>query len=378
MDLKEIREEIDKIDSQIVALLKRRFDCSIKVAEYKTKNDLPVLNSNREQQIIEKVTDLGGEHGNSIGAVYREIMSASRQCQHNLMQRQSQLADAILNAPSVIADGGVIACQGTEGAFSHLAAKNLFKNGKLTFFESFNRVFEAVENGEADFGVVPVENSNAGSVHEVYDLILKYRHFIVAAAELKVDENLLGVKGSRLEDIKTVYSHSQALSQSEAYIKEHGFTSVEYANTALAAKFVAEKGDKTCAAIGSLQAAETFGLQILAKSIQTVKVNSTRFVVISKRLIIPKKASKASVVFMLPHVTGSLYKILSRFATQGLSLTKIESHAARNGKFEYEFYLDFSGNVQVAETVKLLCALSEELPDFTFLGNYSETYINNC
>ena len=378
MDLKEIREEIDQIDDSIVELLKKRFDCSLKVAEYKIKNDLPVLNSQREQQIIEKVTGLGGQHGNSIGDVYREIMSVSRQRQHNLMQKESDLGKAILNAPSTISGGGVIACQGTEGAFSHLAAKNLFENGQLRFYESFESVFDAVESGEADFGVVPVENSNAGSVHEVYDLILKYRHFIVGAAVLKVNENLLGVRGSKLEDIKTVYSHSQALSQSEAFIKEHGFTPVQYANTALAAKFVAEKGDKTCAAIGSLQAAESYGLTVLEKSIQTVKANSTRFVVISKKLIIPENSNRASVVFMLPHVTGSLYKILSRFASHGLNLTKIESHAARNGKFEYEFYLDFSGKVQENETVKLLCELAEELPDFTFLGNYSETDINNC
>ncbi len=378
MDLKEIRKEIDKIDNGIVELLKKRFDCSLAVADYKIKNGLPVLNSEREQQIIEEVTKNGGEHGNSIASVYREIMSVSRQRQHNLMQKESDLGQAILNAPSTLSDKGVIACQGTEGAFSHLVAKNLFKNGEIQFYENFESVFAAVESGEADFGVVPVENSNAGSVHEVYDLILKYRHFIVGAAVLKVNENLLGVKGSKLKDIKTVYSHSQALSQSEAFIKEHGFTPVQYANTALAAKFVAEKGDKTCAAIGSLEAAKSYGLTVLARNIQTVRVNSTRFVVISKKLIIPKNADKASVVFMLPHVTGSLYKILNRFALEGLNLTKIESHAARNGKFEYEFYLDFSGKVQESETVKLLCELGDELPDFTFLGNYSETDINNC
>ncbi len=377
MDLKEIREEIDQIDSGIIELLKKRFDYSLKVAEYKIENDLPVLNSQREQQIIEAVTKKGGEHGNSIASVYREIMSVSRQRQHDLMQRKSVFGEEIINAPDIVSKSGVIACQGTEGAFSHLAAKNLFEKGKISFYGSFESVFAAVESGEADFGVVPVENSSAGSVHEVYDLILKYRHYIVGAAVLKVNENLLGVQGSKLNDIKTVYSHSQALSQSEAFIKEHGFTPVQYANTALAAKFVAEKGDKTCAAIGSVQAAESYGLTVLAKNIQTVKANSTRFVVISKRLIIPEKANKASVVFMLPHVTGSLYKTLDRFASHGLNLTKIESHAARNGKFEYEFYLDFSGNVQEADTVKLLCALCEELPDFAFLGNYKEIQINN-
>lgn len=377
MELKDIRVKIDDIDAKLVPLLKERFDCSLAVAEYKKANNLPILNTEREEQIIESVMKAGGEHGSYIAAVYREIMGTSRELQQNEMVSHHDLAGTIVHAKSDLKSDTVIACQGTQGAFSHMAASNLFPKGDIRFYGNFADVFRAVENGEATYGVVPVENSNAGSVQEVYDLILKYRHYIVAAAALKVNENLLGVKGSSIEDIKTVYSHPQALNQSDKFIKEHGFTPVQYSNTALAAKMVAEKGDKTVGAIASVQAAQSFGLEVLAHDIQTVKANSTRFITISKELIIPDDSNKVSVVFTLPHVTGSLYRILNRFALKGLNLTKIESRTARNGRFEYEFYLDFSGNMNDRQTISLVSTLQAELPDFTFLGNYKEIELNN-
>ena len=375
MKLEDIRKDIDKVDKELVPLLKKRMECSLKVAEIKAKEGLPIYHPQRETQILENVAQEGGEFGSYIASVYREIMGVSREAQQVEMNTFSALAGEIVNAKNGIKENVTVACQGIEGAFSHIATQNMHQNSKIRFCSSFEDVFKAVESGEATYGVIPVENSNAGSVTEVYDLILKYRYYIISAAGLTVNENLLGVDGSSLEDIKTVYSHPQALSQSDEFLKQNGIEGVEYTNTAMAAKFVAEKNDKHVGAVGSTLAAELYGLKVVAPNIQTVKNNTTRFITISKQLIIPNDANKVSVVFSLPHAVGALQRILNRFCINGLNLTKIESRAAKNGKFEYLFYLDFSGNLNDRKTISLISSLSEELPDFAFLGNYKETEI---
>lgn len=375
MSLNDIRVEIDRIDSELVPLLKERMNCSLKVAEIKRAEGLPIYHPAREQAILDKVCDMGGEFGSYISAVYREIMGVSKEAQQVELTPTGDLAGKIVNAKDGIKENVTVACQGIEGAFGSIAAKALHKTGDIKYYSTFEEVFKAVESDEAVYGVVPVENANAGSVMEVYDLILKYRFYIVSAAELAVNENLLGLSGATVEDIKTVYSHPQALAQSDEFIKAHGITPVQYSNTALAAKFVSEKGDKTVAAVGSATAGRLYGLEVIAPSIQTVKHNSTRFITISKQLIIPDEANKVSVVFSVPHSVGALNRVLNRFCINGLNLTKIESRAARNGKFDYVFYLDFAGTLNDRKTIALISSLAEELPDFTFLGNYRETTI---
>lgn len=377
MSLDKVRKEIDAIDSELVPLLKKRMLCSLKVAEIKREQNLPVLHPAREQAIIDKVSDAGGEFGSYIASVYREIMGVSREAQQAELSPLGVLAGQIVNAKDGIKENVAVACQGIEGAFGSIAAKSLHETGKIKYCTTFEDVFKAVENDEAVYGVVPVENSNAGSVSEVYDLILKYRYYIVSAADLAVNENLLGVPGSKLEDIKTVYSHPQALSQSEDFLKANGIKAEPYSNTARAAKFVSDKGDKSVGAVGSVLAAELYGLDIVAKDIQSIKNNSTRFITISKQLIIPNDANKISVVFSVPHSVGALNRVLNRFCMNGLNLTKIESRAAKNGEFDYLFYLDFSGNLNDRKTIALLSSLENELPDFTFLGNYKETVIGD-
>lgn len=372
MSLEQIRKQIDEIDKQLIELLKQRMDCSLAVAQTKQEQGLPVYHPGREQEILSRVSDEGGEFGNYLSSVYREIMGVSREAQQIELTCGGELAGKIVNAKSGIKENVTVGCQGIEGAFSHIAAKTLHKKSNLRFYSSFAEVFGAVENDEAVYGVVPVENSNAGSVMEVYDLILKYRYYIVSAVQLAVNENLLGVKGATLSDIQTVYSHPQALAQSDEFIKAHGITPVQYTNTAMAAKLVADKSDKTVAAVGSTMAAELYGLEVIAPDIQTIKHNSTRFITISKQLIIPEDANKISVVFSLPHTVGALHRVLNRFCVNGLNLTKIESRAARNGKFEYLFYLDFAGSLNDRRIISLISSLSDELPDFTFLGNYRE------
>ncbi|MBQ5911000.1 MAG: bifunctional chorismate mutase/prephenate dehydratase [Clostridia bacterium] len=375
MSLDKIRVEIDEIDSKLVPLLKERMNCSLKVAEIKREQNLPVLHPAREQAIIDKVTETGGEFGSYIASVYREIMGVSREAQQAELAPFGILASQIVNAKDGIKENVAVACQGIEGAFGSIAAKNLHSTGSIKYYTTFEDVFKAVKNDEVVYGVVPVENSNAGSVSEVYDLILKYRYYIVSAADLAVNENLLGIKGAKLEDVKAAYSHPQALSQSEDFLKANGIEGVPFSNTAMAAKFVAEKGDKTVAAVGSVLSAKLYGLDVVAKNIQTIKNNSTRFITISKQLIIPNDANKISVVFSVPHSVGALNRVLNRFCMNGLNLTKIESRAAKNGEFDYLFYLDFAGNLNDRKTIALISSLEKELPDFTFLGNYKETAI---
>lgn len=375
MSLDNIRKEIDAIDNELVPLLKKRMLCSLKVAEIKREQNLPVLHPEREQAIIDKVFDAGGEFGSYIASVYREIMGVSREAQQAELSPFGALAGQIVTAKDGIKENVAVACQGIEGAFGSIAAKNLHATGKIKYYTTFEDVFRAVANDEVVYGVIPVENSNAGSVSEVYDLILKYRYYIISAADLSVSQNLLGLKGATANDIKTVYSHPQALSQSEDFLKGAGIKPEPFSNTAMAAKYVSELGDKSVGAIASTLAAELYGLDVVAKDIQSIKNNSTRFITISKQLIIPNDANKISVVFSVPHSVGALNRVLNRFCMNGLNLTKIESRAAKNGEFDYLFYLDFAGNLNDRKTIALISSLENELPDFTFLGNYKETTI---
>jgi len=329
------------------------------------------------QAVAEKSGELDPDdygYGRANALVYSTVMEVSRALQHRMLGAGSDLRDRLANAPRslIAAEKARIVCQGTQGAFSHEAASRLFAGTMPQFVTTWEEVIAAVRDGEADYGLLPVENSSTGSVHEVFDLIMANRCHIAAAVDVPVRQCLLGVKGARAEGVKTVVSHPQALSQCREFIRRHGFAEQSYGNTATAAAMVAAQGDASLAAIGSVQAAQAFGLTVLADGIQTFEGNTTRFVAISRELCIPQDADRITLLFCLPHVTGSLYHILARFALEGLNLTKLESRPLRNGSFEYAFYLDFEGNLQNENTVALLCALSEELPQFTLLGNYRE------
>jgi len=378
MELSEIRKMIDEIDSELVKLLCRRMDCSLKVAEYKAAHNMPVLNQQRENEILERVGTLCDEYssgyGNAAKLIFATIMDASRGLQHSRMGSGSELKNILQSAQKnlIAPDKARVACQGVPGAFSNQAAARLFPGCIPRFVETFPDVFSAVEKGEADYGILPVENSSSGSVHEVYDLIIKHRFFIVAAAEIPVNHCLLALPGAKVEELKTVYSHPQALAQCAELISALNLEARPYVNTAAAAQMVAQKGDNTICAIASSNAASLYGLEVLKENIQSAENNSTRFIAISRDLIIPPDANKISLIFSLPHVTGSLYRILSRFAVAGLNLTKLESRPTRSGSFEYLFYLDFEGDFGSPDTLNLICALSEELPAFSFIGNYRE------
>lgn len=373
-DLNDIRTEIDSIDNQLIKLFKRRMDCAKEVGFYKKANNIPVLNEKRENEILDEVEKRGGEYGAHARLLYSNIMELSRALQHNIVCSGKTLRDEIFNADSTVEKSGIkVAYQGIKGANSHEAALRLFPDGTAVSYKSFEDVFEAVDRGEVKFGVLPVENSTAGSVSTVYDLILKHRFYIVGALDLPIDYCLGGLRQSELSDIETVWSHPQALSQCASYIARHDFKSTPCANTAVAARDVADEKRLNVAAICPYKAAEEYGLKVLDNHLQDNKDNTTRFIVISKKLYISKDANKISLCFSLPHVTGSLYSLLCRFNSLGLNLTKIESRPRKGKEFEYLFYLDFSGNVQSENVIDLISQLSEEMPEFSFLGNYSES-----
>lgn len=375
MDLLDLRKEIDKIDEQLIPLLLKRMNISQQVAKYKVERGIPVLNAEREQQILDNVAEKCGEQGDTIKTVFSATMDASRALQHKIIGGGKQLRETITNAMSdekLTAEGQAVACQGVDGAYSGVTANRLFPNSPVKFYKQFEDVFEAVNKGDAKFGVIPVENSTAGSVHESYDLIMKYRFYVVGAYDLKIEHCLCAREDTKYEDIVEVYSHPQALSQCNNFLKNFDFTGVNFTNTAAAAKFVAESGKNNIGVICSELAAKKYGLRILKRNIQNNNNNRTRFIVISRELLIDKDADKISLIFSAPHTTGSLYRVLGRFSMAGLNLTKIESRPIENEDFSYHFYVDVMGSVRDESTLDLVCALSDELPEFEFLGNFFE------
>ena len=372
-DLSDIRADINEIDSELLELFKKRMDCSREVAEYKKLKNIPIINQSRENEILDSVEKNGGEYGAAARMLFSEIMELSRALQHNIIGSGGELKELISSAGALpSADGITVAYQGIKGANSYEAAGRMFPNAVLSGRQTFDDVFDAVDRGEATFGVLPVENSTAGSVSAVYDLILRHRFYIVGALDMRIEHCLAALRQSVMEDIEIVWSHPQALSQCADYISSHGLTAVPKANTAVAARDAAAEKRLNVAAICTPEAAREYGLQILRTGLQDDPFNTTRFIVISKRLYIAPDANKISLCFVLPHVKGSLYGMLCRFNSLGLNLTKIESRPSKGRDFEYLFYLDFTGSVRSESVTDLLDRLSGEMPEFSFLGNYRE------
>ncbi|MCD7872277.1 MAG: prephenate dehydratase [Clostridiales bacterium] len=375
MDLLDLRKEIDDIDEKLIPLLLKRMSISEKVAEYKVKRGIPVLNEQREKEILDEVHKKCGKNGDTIATVFAATMDASRALQHKITGGGKELRELIENSEcdeNIFFGKTTVACAGVAGSYAAEAALNVFPNADLIHYKLFEDVFEAVNKNETPFGIIPVENSTAGSVHESYDLIMKYKFYVIAAYSLEVNHCLCAKPETEYKDIVNVYSHPQALAQCSEFLRNFDFTGVNYTNTAAAAKFVSESKNKNIAAVCSADAAKKYGLKILKSNIQNINNNFTRFLVVSKKLLIEKGANKITIIFSVPHTTGSLYRVLGRFSMAGLNLTKIESRPTENGDFNYYFYTDFLGNINDTKTLDLLCALSSELPNFKFLGNYHE------
>ena len=378
-NLDELRKEIDAVDEQLVKLLEKRLDIVTKIGEYKIANNIPVIDRSRSELVIEKaVSRLSSEkYKGEMTEMFSNMISVSENMQKrtNSVISGGNYIESVINAskPTKVNEDGIkIVFQGTEGSFGQAALYQFFGTEKdVEAVEEFENVFEKVSSGEADYGVLPIENSQTGSIVEVYDLFRKYRACIIGEVQIPICHNLLGVKGADISDIKTVYSHPQGILQCREFLKQRDeIDAVPMSNTAIAAKYVADTKDKTKGAIASKIAAESFGLDIIKENINTAENNTTKFVIIARNPEISGSASKISLCFTLPNIPGALSQVMLIFAKNGLNMLKIESRPIQNKKFEYFFFCDILGNIN-DESVK---SALNELPACTgyleILGNY--------
>ena len=378
MDLKELRNEIDAIDDQLVKLFCQRMEVASKVADYKREHGLPILVPSREREILADVAQKAGEEmGNYTRVLYSMLFELSRgyQSKRNMVASplHEQIQASIESTPKLFPQAPMVACQGVEGAYSQIACEKIFKSPFIMYFKNFEGVFTAIEQGLCQYGILPIENSTAGSVNKVYDLMVRHNFSIVRTFRMKVDHNLLANKGTKLEDIKEIYSHEQGISQCTGFLNTlPGVKAIPVENTAVAAQMVAQSGRTDCAAISSRSCAELYNLACLANSVQDKGNNHTRFICISKNLEIYPGSDKTSIMMVLPHRPGSLYRVLARLYTLGINVTKLESRPIPDREFEFMFYFDLETSIYSEEFIQLMCELDDLCEEFKYLGSYTE------
>ena len=360
------------------ALMKRRMETVAQVAEYKKANNMPVLDTSRERALLSKVGQEAGEElADYIQSMYRTIMAASRSYENGKLGRGSKVYDGIKKAmeetPQLFPQRPTVACQGIEGAYSQIACDRLFKAPSILYFQSFDHVFKAVESGMCQYGILPIENSTAGSVNAVYDLMIRHNFSIVRSARLKVSHNLLAKPGTKLEDIRDVYSHEQALHQCAGYLAGLKNVAVHVVeNTAVAARMVAQSDRSDVAALSSRFCAEQYDLEIVQDNVQDQDNNYTRFICISKKPEIYPGADRTSLMMTLPHKPGTLYNVLAKFYALNINLQKLESRPLPSREFEFMFYFDVEASVYAPEMEKLFRDLEAESEQLRYLGSYHE------
>lgn len=377
--LESIRVEIDSVDQQLVELLKQRFELSDQVAEAKKSTGKPISDPARERDILNRLCDqVGLEYETDIRMIYTKMFALSKARQRNRQHLAHDLIERIKNATANAAsfpERALVACPGVEGSYTQQATSKLFTLPSILYFNNFEKVFEAVEKGLCPYGVLPIENTAAGSVVTIYDAMMKHKFHIVKSCRMRIDHVLLANPGATLESIKQVSSQSHALAQCSAFLKNYPtWTIAPSSNTAATAKKLAEDGDTTMAVIASRECAELYGLSILAEEIVDTPWNYTRFICISRNLEIYENARKLSIMLELQHESGSLSDLLERFAVLGLNLTKLESRPIPGRDFQFLFTFDFEASPKDPKTLQLLAELSADpqITHFTFLGAYDE------
>lgn len=378
MDISELRNEINEIDEQICSLFVRRMNVALGIARYKKENNLPVLDASRERAVLQKVSNLTGEELEAYArTLYQTMFDVSRAYQSDLIGEKSELSKTVQalaeQAPAIFPKRATVSCQGCEGAYSQAAAEKLFQAPDIKYHPDWEDVFEAVSSGESDYGILPIENSTAGSVNRIYDLLAQYNVSIVRSVRVKVDHNLLALPSTKLEDIREVYSHEQAIQQCSELLASMTYAkAIACPNTAVAAKRVAESGDHTKAALSSRLCAELYGLTPLVENAQNSDANYTRFICIAKEPQIFPGADRTSLIITLSNKPGSLFRILSRFNAIGVNLLKLESRPIPGRDFDVTFYFDVEESVHAPEFARLLCELEQAGEKFRYLGTYSE------
>lgn len=376
--LKELRNEADILDEKIVDLFKERMDLVTRMAKYRAENRLPFARDQREREILKKVSDRAGEEYEGYARlVYNTIFDVDHSAQANVLAQRSDLVERISKSvdetPKLFPKRATVACQGVAGAYSHAAAERLFQLPEIQFYNTFDDVFAAVENGDVEYGVLPIENSSYGSVVSIYNLMQHYNFYIVKSLRLRINHQLLAKPGTKLSDIKEIYSHEQAIGQCDPFLSSlKGVKVTKVANTALAAQMVAESDRADIAAISSRECADLYGLDILKNHIQVTDNNYTRFICISKKLEIYPGANRISLILTLPHVPCSLYHMVAKFAAIDVNLTKLESRPIPGSDFEFLFYFDLDASVYQEDLLYLLSELEASPETFVFLGCYLE------
>lgn len=382
MNLSECRNEIDKIDKELVELFEKRMNVAINVAKYKIENNIPIFNGAREAEVIEKnINRLNNkEYSRLTEKFFTHLMELSRSLQADVIEvnnKNGKMVDSIeenisTNEKKRDLKNIKIGYQGVKGSFSEEAMIKYFgENHTTTDYEEFEDVFVALKNNKIDYGILPIENSSTGAITTVYDLLVEYGLYIVGEECIKIDQNLIGIKGSKLEDIKEIYSHPQGFEQSSEFLsKQNNLKLIPFHNTAISAKYISELNDKSKAAIASLRAAKIYGLDVIQKEINDKDNNHTKFVIVGRKLEASKECNKITVVFSLDDKAGTLYNLLRHFAENNINMIKIESRPSKNEPWQYLLYVDFEGNIENEDVKKAIKLIEEKSEYFKLLGCY--------
>lgn len=374
-DLLKLREQIDEIDTQIVSLYEKRMEISGKVAEYKIETGKKVFDKQREEEKLSVLKSLVSNdfNRNGITELFELIMSISRKRQYQLLTEKGALGKLpFIGVDELDTEKARVVFQGADGAYSQAAMTQYFGNQINSFHvDTFRDAMIAIDEGSADFAVLPIENSTAGVVSEIYDLLVEFENYIVGEQVIKIEHCLMGLPGTKLSDIQTVYSHPQSLMQSTRFLLEYpSWKQISMKNNAFAAKKVRDDKDKSQAAIASEYAAKLYGLEVLEKGINQSSSNSTRFIIVTNQKIFRKDAKKVSICFEVAHESGSLYHMLSHIIYNNLNMNKIESRPIEERNWEYRFFIDFEGNLGDSAVKNALRGLRDEARNMKILGNY--------
>ena len=373
MDLLQCRAEIDRIDKEVVALFEKRLKVSVEVAKYKKRTGKKIYDKEREQEKLKTLKKLAENEFNEQGVeeLFTQIMSISRKLQYAVIENAPDYR-VFHKVDKMDYAGKKVVFYGEAGTYTEQAMEEYFGEGVDAYNElTFKGVMEALQDGKADYGVLPIENSSTGGISDIYDLLLEYDNCIIGEHIIKVDQCLLGLENATVADITKVYSHPQGIMQSQKYLEEHPKMSTEaYLSTASSAKKVANDGDIHQAAIASKRAAKCYGLKVLEENINYEASNSTRFIIITNKKVYDKDADKISLCFQLPHESGSLYNMLSHFIFNNLNLTSIESRPIEGKKWEYRFFVEFEGNLESPGVQNAINGISQEAQACRVLGNF--------
>ena len=374
MELQDIRNKIDRVDDEIFTLFAERMALAREVAKEKKKEGTGIRNRMREREILQRQAKKDPQLATYTRMLYNTLFSVSKSLQWSETNGKGDIREKIRFLDGPFPREGVIAVQGTEGSYSQQAAERMFPMGEVMFFRTFADVFQAVKQGLCDFGVVPIENSSNGSVKEVFEVLSHYDFSVVRETKLFIDHRLLVKPGVKLEEIREIFSQRQALGQCSDFLLKHPeIRAEEYMDTAMAAAFVANSERRDVASLSSKYCAELYGLEALPVKIQNSENNYTRFLCITKDVEVYPGSNKISLMVSAPHEPGGLYHILARFAALGLNITKLESRSISGQDFEFNFYFDFEGSLEMPEVRWLMQDLRDNSERFQFLGNTCST-----